>query len=167
MIHAQELKGSYSGNLEVQGTQMELIFNIFSAEGSYKATLDVPAQGASGIELDSVILQDNLVTISSAKIRMTYKGVLNGESIEGTYEQAGHEFPLNLKKIVKKKPGNTTLPSTEAELDKLAALETGDYKYSVEDYFKTPEAYSFQLSPDGKYIAYMKRRQSWGTGSLY
>jgi len=31
---------------------MELIFNIPLLEEVYKATLDVPAQGASGIELD-------------------------------------------------------------------------------------------------------------------
>ncbi|MCH4822569.1 S9 family peptidase [Gramella lutea] len=67
---------------------------------------------------------------------------------------------------MKKKPGNTELPSTKTELGKLAALETGDYKYSVEDYFKTPEAFSFQLSPDGKYLAYMKRRTT-GERDLY
>lgn len=27
-VQAQKLNGSYSGNLEVQGTQLELIFNI-------------------------------------------------------------------------------------------------------------------------------------------
>nr|WP_262914740.1 S9 family peptidase [Christiangramia lutea] len=58
------------------------------------------------------------------------------------------------------------MPSTKTELGKLAALETGDYKYSVEDYFKTPEAFSFQLSPDGKYLAYMKRRTT-GERDLY
>ncbi|MGB7842365.1 MAG: S9 family peptidase [Salinimicrobium sp.] len=67
---------------------------------------------------------------------------------------------------MKKKPGNTELPTTETELKKLAALETGDYKYSVQDYFRTPEAFSFQLSPDGKYIAYMKRRKT-GERDLY
>lgn len=164
--NSQEIDGSYIGNLEVQGTQMELIFNISPSEDGYKATLDVPAQGASGIELDSVILQENIITINSAKMQMVYSGTLNGETIEGTYKQAGQEFPLNLKKTLKKKPGNTQLPSTEAELDKLAALETGDYKYTVEDYFRTPEAYSFQLSPDGKYIAYMKRRTT-GERDLY
>ncbi|CAL68155.1 alpha/beta hydrolase family protein [Christiangramia forsetii] len=165
-LQSQELNGSYSGNLDVQGTQMELIFNISPSEDGYEATLDVPAQGASGIELDSVVLQDNRVSISSAKLQMTYTGTLSNESIEGTYKQAGKEFPLNLNKTVKKQPGNTQLPSTEAELDKLAALEAGDYKYSVEDYFTTPEAYSFQLSPDGKYIAYMKRRKT-GERDLY
>ncbi len=68
--------------------------------------------------------------------------------------------------IVKEKPGNTTLPSSKEELAKLAALESGNYKYSVEDYFKTPEAFSFKLSPDGKYIGYMKRRAS-GERDLY
>ncbi len=67
---------------------------------------------------------------------------------------------------MKEKPGNTTLPSSKEELAKLAALESGNYKYSVEDYFKTPEAFSFKLSPDGKYIGYMKRRVS-GERDLY
>ena len=165
-VQAQKLDGAYSGSLDVQGTQMELIFNITPGEDGYDATLDVPAQGASGIELDSVVLQDDTVTIKSAKLQMTYTGTLTENGIEGTYEQAGKEYPLILKKTVKKKPGNTSLPSTDAELDKLAAQETGDYKYSVEDYFKTPEAFAFQLSPDGNYIAYMKRRES-GERDLY
>ena len=67
---------------------------------------------------------------------------------------------------MKEKPGNTTLPSGKEELARLAALESGNYKYSVEDYFKTPQAFSFKLSPDGKYIGYMKRRAS-GERDLY
>ncbi len=165
-IKAQELNGSYSGTLEVQGMQMELIFNISPTDDGYTATLDVPAQGASGIELDSVVLQDKNITISSAKMQLTYNGKVSGETIEGTYEQMGQKYPLNLKKTIKTKPGNTALPSTEAELAKLAAKESGIYKYSVEDYFKTPEAYSFKLSPDGKFISYMKRRET-GERDLY
>jgi|TARA_R100000479_G_scaffold68390_2_gene32576 dipeptidyl aminopeptidase/acylaminoacyl peptidase len=163
---AQKLDGSYSGILDVQGMQMELIINIAPTEEGYEATLDVPAQGASGIELDSVVLQDETVTIKSAKLQMTYTGTLIENGIKGTYEQMGQEYPLTLSKTVKTKPGNTALPSTDAELDKLAAKEKGDYKYSVEDYFTTPEAFSFKLSPDEKYIAYMKRRKS-GERDLY
>ncbi len=165
-INAQELNGSYSGTLDVQGTQMELIYNISKGEDGLKATLDVPAQGASGIELDSVILQDNQVTITFAKMKMTYTGTLTKDGMDGTYEQMGQKYPLTLKKTVKTKPGNTALPTTDAELEKLAAMESGNYKYSVEDYFKTPEAYSFQLSPNGKFISYMKRRES-GERDLY
>ncbi|MDN3595823.1 S9 family peptidase [Zunongwangia endophytica] len=165
-LQAQDLNGSYSGELAVQGMQLELIFNIFPSEDGYTGTLDVPAQGASGIELDSVILQDDTLTIKSAKMKMTYTGKLTGESIEGTYEQMGQEYPLKLKKTLKTKPGNTSLASSEEALKKLAAKETGNYNYSVEDYFRTPKAFAFQLSPDGKFIAYMKRRES-GERDLY
>ena len=146
--------------------QLELIFNITPSEDGYTATLDVPAQGASGIELDSVILQDDTVTIRSAKMQMTYTGKITGDSIEGTYKQRGQEYPLKLNKTVKKKPGNTALPSSEEELKKLAAKETGGYNYSVEDYFRTPQTFAFQLSPNGDHIAYMKRRDS-GERDLY
>ncbi|WP_310991642.1 S9 family peptidase [Aequorivita marina] len=159
-IQAQELNGSYSGTLEVQGMELELIINITPADDGYSATLDVPAQGASGIALDSVVLQDKQVTISSAKMQLSYVGTLSGDTIEGTYEQMGQKYPLTLKKTVKTKPGNTTLPSSDEELAKLAAKAEGDFKYSVEDYFKTPESFSFKLSPDGKYISYMKRRET-------
>ncbi len=159
-LGAQELNGSYAGILDVQGMQMELIVNITPSGDGYIATLDVPMQGASGIELDSVILQDNQVTITSAKMKMTYIGTLSGENIEGTYEQMGQKLPLTLTKTVKTKPGNTTLPSSDEDLAKLAAKAKGNYKYTVADYFKTPEAYSFKLSPDGTFISYMKRRES-------
>jgi len=166
ILFSQDLQGSYSGTLQVKDSQMELIFNISSTNDEYKATLDVPAQGATGIELDSVNLQHNQLTISSVKLKMTYKGTLSEDGIKGTYEQMGEQYPLHLKKTIKKKPGNTTLPSSESTLSTLASKETGTYKYSVEDYFKTPEAYSFKLSPDGKFISYLKRRES-GERDLY
>ncbi len=162
----QELNGSYSGTLEVQGMQMELIFNIEAAEEGYTATLDVPMQGASGVELDSVVLDDDVVTITSAKMQLSYSGTVSGENIEGTFEQMGQKFPLNLKKTIKTKPGNPALPSTDEELAKLAAKSKGDFKYTVADYFRTPDEFSFQLSPDGKYLSYLKRRET-GERDLY
>ena len=159
-VQAQELNGSYSGQIVVQGMQLELIINFTPSEESYTATLDVPAQGASDIPLDSVVLQDNQVTITSAKMQLTYTGTVSGETIDGTYEQMGQKYPLMLKKTIKTRPGNTDLPSTDEELAKLAAKAEGNYKYTVEDYFKTPDVFSFKLSPDGKYLSYMKRRET-------
>ncbi|MFV8280885.1 alpha/beta hydrolase family protein [Christiangramia marina] len=111
-------------------------------------------------------MQNETLTINSGKLQMTHTGTVIGENMEGNYKQAEQERALKLHKIVKEKPGNTTLPSSREELARLAALESGNYKYSVEDYFKTPEAFSFKLSPDGKYIGYMKRRAS-GERDLY
>src|SRR5690606_15927106 len=160
LLHAQELNGSYSGTLEVQGMQLELILNFEPTADGYTGTLDVPAQGATGIGLDSVLLEGNTLTVTAAKLGMTYTGTVSGGSIEGTYEQMGQKLPLTLMKTIKTKPGNTALPSTDAELAKIAAKAAGNYKYTVEDYFKTPEAFAFRLSPDGNYISYLKRRET-------
>ncbi|MCH8568720.1 MAG: S9 family peptidase [Balneolales bacterium] len=54
-------------------------------------------------------------------------------------------------------PGNPALPSSEEELNRLAALETGSYRYSVVDYFQKPALSGFQLSPGGGSIAYRER----------
>lgn len=54
-------------------------------------------------------------------------------------------------------PGNTSLPSSKQQLEKLAAQEKGSYKYSVEDYFKKPMQSSFKFSPDGKFFSYMEK----------
>lgn len=64
------------------------------------------------------------------------------------------------------KPGNPALVSSDAELAKLAAAETGTYKYSVEDYFKKPAQFSFQFSPNGQYFSY-KERDADGKSHLY
>lgn len=60
----------------------------------------------------------------------------------------------------KKLPGNTALPSSTEELMKLAALETGDYKYSVKDYFQRPSQSTFRFSPNGLYFSYRERDEN-------
>ena len=51
---SQEIVGSWTGNLSVQGTELPLAFNIKSEEGKLTATLDSPSQGATGIPMDEV-----------------------------------------------------------------------------------------------------------------
>jgi len=57
-------------------------------------------------------------------------------------------------------PGDTSLPSSEEELKKLAEHDRGDFKYTVEDYFSSPKASYFRLSPDGKYMSYMEKDEN-------
>ncbi|WP_316776553.1 S9 family peptidase [Pedobacter antarcticus] len=58
-----------------------------------------------------------------------------------------------------KKPGNAALVSNKAELQKLMDASQGNYKYQVEDYFKTPKSSNFSLSPKGKYLAYKEQNK--------
>ncbi|TMU57606.1 alpha/beta hydrolase family protein [Flagellimonas algicola] len=56
--------------------------------------------------------------------------------------------------FAQEKPGNPELASSDEELLSLAALDQGDYRYTVEDYFANPKAFTFRFSPDGKYLSY-------------
>lgn len=52
-------------------------------------------------------------------------------------------------------PGDTDLPSNEEEIAALSTHIPSTLKYAVEDFFRLPEQTAFQLSPDGKYLAYL------------
>ncbi len=62
--------------------------------------------------------------------------------------------------------GNPELVSSDEELKALASKETADYKYSVKDYFKRPNQFSFKFSPDGEYVSYKQRNED-GKSHVY
>lgn len=157
IVKAQNIVGDWKGTLDVQGTKLEIIFHVTETEGTYATTMDVPMQGASGIPLDKTELTDNKFSFSSTQMQMEFEGLLSKEEIVGTFKQMGMEFPLTLNKFESKLPGNTNLPSSGEELEKLAAYDKGDFKYKVADYFAKPKASAFQLSPDGKYMSYLEK----------
>ncbi len=122
--------------------------------------MDSPSQGATDIPMDETSVTDNQLTIAFKQAGIKYVGELEGEKITGTFYQGGGEFPLVLEKTVKTIPGNPDLPSSDEELDKLASLDQGDYRYTVEDYFAKPKASTFRFSPDGKYMSYREKDEN-------
>ncbi|MEJ5049408.1 S9 family peptidase [Chryseobacterium culicis] len=54
-------------------------------------------------------------------------------------------------------PGDPTLPSSKASLEKLISYDKGNFKYKVEDYFARPKASAFKISPDGKFLSYKEK----------
>lgn len=154
---AQDIQGTWTGELDVEGTKLEMSFNISEENGSYSSTFDVPLQGALGIPLEETAFENNTLTITSTKFKLKYVGTLNSEQLNGTYSQMGKEYPFDLVKTIKTKPGDLSLPSSTEDLAKIAALETENYKYSVEDFFTKPELATFRISPDGNYISYTKK----------
>jgi dipeptidyl aminopeptidase/acylaminoacyl peptidase len=157
MTAKAQITGDWKGTLDVQGMELELIFHISDADGTYSSTLDIPLQGASGIPVETTQFENNQLTISSAQLQLAYKGTLAGETLEGNAELGGMTLPLTLAKFESKLPGDVSLPSTEAELVELIAYDKGDFKYKVEDYFARPKASAFQLSPNGKYMSYLEK----------
>jgi dipeptidyl aminopeptidase/acylaminoacyl peptidase len=160
MIQAQTVEGDWSGKLSVQGQELPLIFHFSGSDSELSATMDSPAQGANGLPVEKVSYTDGQLTLSLMQGQIEYVARVDGETMEGTFKQAGMELPLNLSKGEMEKPGNTSLPSSDAELKALAAKETGNYKYSVADYFAKPASSSFQLSPEGTYMSYREKDEN-------
>lgn len=156
-LNAQNMTGDWKGSLSVQGVDLELIFHITAENGTFSGTLDVPMQGAADVPVDIVEVADGNVKLGVTAAQIVYKGTLQGDSITGNYEQSGMTLPLTLKRFESKLPGDPALVSSDEELKALAALDKGDYKYSVADYFARPSASAFRLSPNGKYLSYMEK----------
>ncbi len=156
-VFAQDAVGSWKGNLAMQGNEMPLIFNVTETDGNYSSTMDSPSQGATDILMDETSVSENELTIIFKQAGIKYIGKIEGEKMEGTFYQGEMEIPLLLEKTVKTIPGNPELVSSDEELNKLAAMDEGNYRYTVEDYFAKPKASTFRFSPDGKYMSYREK----------
>lgn len=94
LASASAQTGTWSGNLDVNGTKLPLVFH-FDEESP---TLDSPLQGAKGIPMQVTKSAPYVVSISIPAVGATYKGVYSDTKIRGTFSQMGHEFPLILSK---------------------------------------------------------------------
>ena len=70
LINAQSILGDWNGALEVQGTQLRLVFHIIKDDGRLKATMDSPDQGANGISVEKVVMEGKELTIEMSNIGM-------------------------------------------------------------------------------------------------
>ena len=154
---AQSVSGDWKGTLSVQGINLELIFHISDKDGVYTSTMDVPAQGATGIPVEKTEFANNKLSMSVPAAKIMFSGELTGDSIAGNFEQMGTKLPLTLRKFKSTLPGNTALVTSDEKLKQLAAFDAGNYKYKVADYFARPKASSFRLSPNGKYMSYLEK----------
>lgn len=159
-VNAQDITGSWKGKIDVQGTEVPLVFDVKVEGDTYSSTMDSPSQGATGIPMDVTTFVDNTLTIKFSQAGIKYIGTLKENSLTGTFYQGAMELPLNLTKTVKTLPGNTALPTSDEDLEKLANWNPTNYKYSVEDYFARPKARSFNFSPNGTYLSYREKDEN-------
>jgi pimeloyl-ACP methyl ester carboxylesterase len=87
-------EGAWSGTLDAVTVKLRIGLNVKSQDGKLSATLDSPDQGASGIPIDAVTVDQNRIRFSIQALALSYEGALNGGRIEGTLTQAGQKLPL-------------------------------------------------------------------------
>jgi len=104
---SQNIKGSWSGELDALGIKIPLVINIQEKEGVYSATMDSPSQGAKGIPISAINFENSKLTFSISAGGIEYEGLMQNDSITGTFKQSGMSFPLTFKQTeIKSTPIN-------------------------------------------------------------
>jgi uncharacterized protein len=97
--HAQDIAGKWNGILDVQGTQLRLVFNITKTASGISATMDSPDQGAKDIPVTAASFDNSVLKIAIPKMQLEYEGKLDADNaISGNFKQRGMSLPLNLSK---------------------------------------------------------------------
>ena len=97
-LYSQDLAGQWNGALNVQGTQLRLVFHVTKTGNKFKATMDSPDQNAAGIPIDSVHFNRPNLKFEITGIKAVFEGVLSGKQINGNWMQSGQTLPLVLSK---------------------------------------------------------------------
>ena len=118
-----------SGNLEVKGTSVPLIFNIYrDPKGELISTMDSPLQSIYGIKTDEIVLSDSNIFLAVSSIKGIYEGEKIGPNkYKGVWTQGKNSFPLTI--ALMKRP-----------------QEPVDFPYIVEDVVFSNKEENFNLA---------------------
>jgi pimeloyl-ACP methyl ester carboxylesterase len=97
------LEGNWEGTLKAGPVELRLAFHVMKEKGSFKATFDSIDQGARGLPVEEAKQDGKKVTFTMKTLAASYEGKLDDAeaAIDGTFKQAGAEFPLMLKRVDK------------------------------------------------------------------
>jgi uncharacterized protein len=92
--------GEWGGSLQVGGQSLPLVFRIVEGEdGSLTGTMDSPAQGATGIPVESTTLEGDRLVMELPPLAARFEGTLvEPDRIEGEWTQGGASLPLQLRR---------------------------------------------------------------------
>lgn len=93
---SQTITGKWNGMLNVQGTQLPLIFKVEKTDQGYKGTFDSPKQGAKDIPFTAVTVEQKHIKLEATNIGAFYQGNWEGDSIVGSWNQGSMAIPLTL-----------------------------------------------------------------------
>ncbi len=100
-------QGDWLGALDVGAVKLKLILHVTSAadgaangvsNGSWRATLDSPDQGANGLKVDSLTVEGATVKFTMTALGAAFEGTLKGDELAGTFKQSGTNLPLTFKR---------------------------------------------------------------------
>lgn len=128
LINAQNIVGSWKGDIDVQGMKLPFILNIKKDGNSYSSTVDSPKQGAKDIPVDKTDFTDGELSFEQQALGASYKGKFSNGKIEGTFRQGNFSVPL------------TFVPNTENFVINRPQTPKPPFNYDTEDIsFQNPK----------------------------
>jgi hypothetical protein len=99
VAQGQDVTGDWQGDLAIGAGTVRIVVHITkSPEGTLKATMDSPDQGALGIPVESMTLEGNKLRFSTAAVKGSYEGTIKKDGINGGWVQAQNKSELDFKK---------------------------------------------------------------------
>lgn len=93
----------FEGLLKVGDNKLRLVFHLFKQkDNTYLGLMDSPNQGAKGITINKVSIDDEIIRleVKTAKLLYVGKRAKDGKEIVGTLKLEGRSVPLKLKKAI-------------------------------------------------------------------
>lgn len=93
--------GNWSGSIKLPGMELKIQVVLAQADGAWTGTIDIPQQGARGLKLEAIELNDDEVSFRIAGIpgEPTFSGKPDGTGrIGGDFSQGGTTFPFELSR---------------------------------------------------------------------
>src|SRR5687767_13096274 len=90
----QTLAGEWRGTINVQGTELPIVFHVTKDGEKYHSTLDSPNQNVRDIKVSETILTNGKVTFKISSLNAIYEGTLSPNKITGEWMQSGQSFML-------------------------------------------------------------------------
>lgn len=121
------LSGEWEGAIDIRGQKLIVIFHIEGESGNYSGTLDIPQQGANGLQLKKVELIRDSVSIAfkAGQVAGEFNGLLEQDTlITGTYTQGVSSLPFRVSKTEANKTNDSMGEGPELLIEK-GAIQIG------------------------------------------
>lgn len=95
-LSAQDIIGSWKGDLKVQSMSLPIIFHIFEKDDKLVSTMDSPAQGVKGFPMERTSYEGGNLLIEAPNLGIVCEGSFHNDSIKSVFKQGGMKFSLLL-----------------------------------------------------------------------
>lgn len=96
-----DISGAWEGSISISGIELDIIVDFtLDDTGSYDADIDIPIQGAFGLELVNVFSRGDSVGFSlpSNHGEASFRGLMDGDLISGVFSQGGAAGSFELRR---------------------------------------------------------------------